>query len=98
MSKDLVIFNLINDFGMTKTEAARTLEIVQKSLFKAIVQNHRVTLMGFGSFTKKQRSPKMGRNPVTQEPVEIPAKILVKFNPSKVLDDLVNRQQGTRED
>jgi len=50
----------------------------------------KIEIRGFGSFRTRQRKPRMGRNPKTGERVEVPAKKIPFFKPSKELKDLVN--------
>src|SRR5262249_5693859 len=49
---------------------------------------------GFGSFRVRQRNARVGRNPKTGEKVEVPAKRVPYFKPSKELKDLIN-EDGT---
>jgi DNA-binding protein HU-beta len=44
-----------------------------------------VNIVGFGTFIKKQRKARMGRNPATREPVPIKASKTVRFKASQVL-------------
>jgi len=50
----------------------------------------KIEIRGFGSFRTRQRRPRVGRNPKTGERVEVPAKKIPFFKPSKELKDLVN--------
>ena len=52
----------------------------------------RAHLLGFGSFKVVKRAPRTGRNPRTNEKIEIPACSVVKFLPGKALKDAVNEQ------
>jgi DNA-binding protein HU-beta len=45
--------------------------------------------MGLGKFKVQNRKARVGRNPLTGEPVNIPAKTVVKFTVAKSLKDLV---------
>ena len=47
-------------------------------------------MRGFGSFRVRQRNARVGRNPKTGEKVEVPAKKVPYFKPSKELKDLIN--------
>ena len=47
-------------------------------------------IRGFGSFRTRQRNPRVGRNPKTGDRVEVPAKKIPFFKPSKELKDIVN--------
>jgi len=50
----------------------------------------KIEIRGFGSFRTRQRKARMGRNPKTGEKVEVPAKKIPFFKPSKELKDFVN--------
>ena len=50
----------------------------------------KIEIRGFGSFRTRQRKPRVGRNPKTGDRVDVPAKKIPFFKPSKELKDLVN--------
>ena len=52
---------------------------------KAMANRKQVTIFGFGTFQAKQSKAITGRNPNTQEPLEIPAKWRPKFHASKAV-------------
>ena len=52
----------------------------------------RFTYPGFGTFTKKRRNGRTGRNPQNGEPIEIPASTTVAFVPGQELRALINRK------
>jgi integration host factor subunit beta len=54
----------------------------------------KIEIRGFGSFRTRQRKPRVGRNPKTGDRVEVPAKKIPFFKPSKELKDLVNNSTG----
>jgi integration host factor subunit beta len=54
----------------------------------------KIEIRGFGSFRTRQRKPRVGRNPKTGDRVEVPAKKIPFFKPSKELKDLVNTGAG----
>jgi integration host factor subunit beta len=55
----------------------------------------KVEIRGFGSFRTRQRKARIGRNPKTGVRVDVPAKKIPYFNPSKELKDLVNTAAAT---
>lgn len=55
------------------------LENVQESLAKG----DNVQLVGFGTFQVKERAARVGRNPRTKEPINIPASKVPAFKPGK---------------
>lgn len=69
-------------------------EVVVDTVFDAVIQalqsGDKIEIRGFGSFRIRQRKPRTGRNPKTGEKVEVPAKRVPYFKPSKELRDLVN--------
>jgi integration host factor subunit beta len=69
-------------------------EVIVETLFDAVVEalkkDDKVEVRGFGSFRTRQRKPRTGRNPKTGVSVDVPAKRVPYFKPSKELRDLVN--------
>jgi integration host factor subunit beta len=59
-------------------------------IVKALRGGDKIEIRGFGSFRTRQRQPRIGRNPKTGTRVEVPAKKIPFFKPSKELKDLVN--------
>lgn len=58
----------------------------------ALASRDRIEIRGFGSFSLHQRPGRVGRNPKTGEPVQIPAKAVPHFKPGKELRERVNNQ------
>ncbi|HEX5413705.1 MAG TPA: HU family DNA-binding protein [Terriglobia bacterium] len=86
--------DLIEDVAR-KTELSRKdSEVVVDTIFEGIVKSLRggekIEIRGFGSFRTRHRNSRVGRNPKTGERVEVPAKDIPYFKPSKELKDLVN--------
>ncbi|MEE3216500.1 MAG: HU family DNA-binding protein, partial [Pseudomonadota bacterium] len=50
-----------------------------------------VSLIGFGTFTVRERAARTGKNPQTGQPLKIPASKTVAFKPGKGLKDAVAR-------
>ena len=50
----------------------------------------KLALVGFGSFTVKERAARDGRNPQTGETIKIPARRVVSFKPGSELKGAVN--------
>ncbi|MFY9589330.1 HU family DNA-binding protein [Rickettsia endosymbiont of Halotydeus destructor] len=74
------LINLMVDLGhsktdksLTKAEAERALDLVTRSILKAIEQGKGVSLIGFGSFEVQHRAARDGRNPKTGEKMRIAA-------------------------
>ncbi len=69
-------------------------EVIVETIFDAVIgalrRGDKIEIRGFGSFRIRQRNPRIGRNPKTGERVEVLAKKVPYFKPSKELRDLVN--------
>ncbi|MEZ2348593.1 HU family DNA-binding protein [Terriglobus sp. RCC_193] len=69
-------------------------EVIVDTFFEGIIDairgDEKVEIRGFGSFRIRQRNARIGRNPKTGDKVEVPAKRVPYFKPSKELRDLVN--------
>jgi integration host factor subunit beta len=70
-------------------EAASIVECILDSMVKAIEGGDKIELRGFGTFRTRQRPGRIGRNPKTGARVEVPAKRIPFFKPSKELRDAV---------
>lgn len=69
-------------------------EVIVDTIFDAVIgalkAGDKIEIRGFGSFRIRQRNPRIGRNPKTGAKVDVPAKRVPYFKPSKELRDLVN--------
>jgi integration host factor subunit beta len=85
---------LIDDVSRAVEMSRKDSEIIVETIFESIVKSLRagdkVEIRGFGSFRTRERKPRIGRNPKTGVRVEVPAKKIPYFKPSKELKDLVN--------
>ena len=85
---------LIEDVSQAAELSRKDSETIVETLFGSIVSSLRngdkIEIRGFGSFRTRQRKPRIGRNPKTGARVDVPAKKIPYFKPSKELKDLVN--------
>ncbi len=89
MNKGDLIDAVAAELGASKTDAAKAVEAVIASIAGGIKEDANVSIAGFGTFTRKDRAPRMGRNPATGLPIEIKASKTVGFRPSPALKDTV---------
>ena len=87
MNKGQLIEAVAAELGESKAGATRAVEAVINSITTGIKHDDGVTIVGFGSFQKRNRKPRTGRNPATGEPMEIAASTTVGFKPSQSLKD-----------
>ena len=87
--------DLIDEVSRLAELTRKDSEVVVETIFDSVVRSLRAgEIRGFGSFRTRQRKPRMGRNPKTGERVEVPAKKIPFFKPSKELKDMVNEGIG----
>jgi DNA-binding protein HU-beta len=67
--------------------AERTVNAVIDAIVDGLQKDGVVQLMGFGTFQVKERAARVGRNPATGAPLEIPASRTVNFRPGRALKD-----------
>ncbi len=90
MTKAEIIDQMATDAGITKVAAAAALNSFMEGVTKTLKKKDgKVTLVGFGTFSKIKRKARKGRNPQTGEPIKIKACNVVKFKPGKKLKDAV---------
>ena len=89
MNKQDLIKDIAERGEFTKADAEAALKAVQGAIAAVLVNGDKITLPGFGTFKVVETAARVGRNPKTGEPVEIPAKRKIKFNPTQALKDLV---------
>lgn len=79
----------------TRKESESVVETVFECVARALKRGEKVEIRGFGSFRTRQRRPRIGRNPKTGAKVNVAAKRVPYFKPSKDLKDLVNHPVGS---
>jgi integration host factor subunit beta len=90
--------DLIDEVSRIADLTRKDSEVIVESIFDSVVRSLRagdkIEIRGFGSFRTRQRKPRVGRNPKTGDRVEVPAKKIPYFKPSKELKDIVNTEHG----
>jgi len=73
-----------------KAAAGRAVDAVVEAITGALKEGDQVALVGFGTFSVKERAARTGRNPQTGAPIEIAAANIPSFKAGKALKDAVN--------
>jgi DNA-binding protein HU-beta len=90
MTKADLIEKMAKDAKISKVAAGTVLDSFMANVTKALKKkNGKVTLVGFGTFSKVRQKARKGRNPQTGEPIKIKARNVVKFKAGKALKDAV---------
>ncbi|WP_321472445.1 HU family DNA-binding protein [uncultured Paludibaculum sp.] len=90
MTKADLIEEVSRVVEFTRKESEVIVEAIFDSVVKALRDGDKIEIRGFGSFRTRQRQSRVGRNPKTGARVDVPAKRIPYFKPSKELKDLVN--------
>lgn len=94
MTKAELIEEVSRVVEMTRKDSEVIVEAIFDSVVRALRGNDKIEIRGFGSFRTRQRQPRVGRNPKTGARVDVPAKRIPFFKPSKELKDLVNHDSA----
>ena len=77
------------DTGLTKVQVSQVVDAMIEAMTRALAQDGKVEIRGFGNFRVRQRESRKARNPMTGEMVEVPAKRVSYFRPGKELKAIV---------
>jgi DNA-binding protein HU-beta len=87
LSKSQIASTLAEKAGLTKKQAAQILDEIAAMAYKNA--KNTFTLPGLGKLVLVNRKARVGRNPMTGEQIQIPAKRVVKFRVAKAAKDAI---------
>ncbi len=90
MNKSELIDAIADSADISKAAAGRAVDAVVESVTNALKGGDQVTLIGFGTFSVKDRAARTGRNPQTGAEIQIKAAKIPSFKAGKALKDAVN--------
>jgi len=90
LTKADLIEEVLNVTELPRKESETIVETIFESIIGALQKGEKIEIRGFGSFCTRERRGRVGRNPKTGEKVEVRAKKIPYFKPSKELKDFVN--------
>lgn len=90
MNKTELIDRIAESADISKASAARALDAALDAITASLRQADPVVLVGFGTFTVKERAARTGRNPQTGATIEIKAARVPGFKAGKALKDALN--------
>jgi DNA-binding protein HU-beta len=91
MNKSALVEEVQRNLGAecSKAHAEKVVNSVLQSIQTGLKKDREVQLVGFGTFQVKDRAARMGRNPQTNEPIQIKASRTVGFRAGSSLKDQV---------
>lgn len=87
MNKTELIKRIAENAGISQVDARKALDATFDSIKEALVNEEKVTLIGFGTFSVSVREAHKGVNPKTSEKIDIPTKKVAKFKAGAELAD-----------
>ncbi len=90
MNKAELIDAMADAADISKAAAGRALDGMVEAVTNALNEGDQVSLVGFGTFSVRERAARTGRNPQTGETINIKASKMPAFKAGKALKDAVN--------
>jgi DNA-binding protein HU-beta len=90
MNKSELIEAVASGADLSKADATRATDAVLEGISNALSQGDQVAIVGFGTFSVRERAARTGRNPQTGETINIKASKTPGFKAGKALKDAVN--------
>jgi DNA-binding protein HU-beta len=93
LNKAELVDVVAKEANTTKKDAENVINAMMEAIVKRVASGERVTLVGFGTFEARQRRARTGRNPKTNQPLQIPAKRVAGFRVGKEFGEAVNKRR-----
>jgi len=90
MTKNALVEFIAAKAGLTKADAGRALDAALEGIQSGLKKEGKVSLVGFGTFAAKKRAAREGINPLTKQPLKIPARTVATFKAGSKLKDALN--------
>ena len=95
MTKADLVDQVVALGDLTRRDGEVIVDTLFESIIGALKADDKIEVRGFGSFRTRKRNSRTGRNPKTGASVDVPAKRVPFFKPSKDLRDLVNPSEAS---
>ncbi len=92
MTKAELVSSIAEKVKMTKNDVENVLDSFLAVVTETLEKREEVRLVGFGSFTTRDRKATTARNPKTREPIQVEASVVPVFKPGKSLKLAVNNK------
>jgi DNA-binding protein HU-beta len=89
MTQSQVTVHLAEKVGITRKQAKSSLAELTGLVVRQLKKEGALRLAGLGNFRNRKSKARVGRNPATGEPINIPARTRLRFTPAKALKNAV---------
>ena len=94
MTKADLVRLVSTDTGIIRKDVAIAVDAFLEAIKDSLKEGKHIEIRGFGTFKLKTRKPRIGRNPKTDEKVDIPARVVPTFKFSKELKTEINESNS----
>lgn len=91
MNREELISEISKKTKVSKKDASLILSATLDSIQSSVKKGHKVTLVGFGTFSSKKRAARTGRNPQTGATLKIAAKTVPSFSAGKAFKSMLSK-------
>lgn len=91
MNKAELVVAVAEKTGLSRKDSEKAVNAAFDTITQVLSSGEKVQLVGFGAFEVKERGARVGRNPRTNEEIEIPASRVPSFKVGKALKDAVSK-------
>jgi integration host factor subunit beta len=91
VTKKEIVKEIADRANETQLKTKKIVQWTFDAIIETLMQEGRIELRNFGVFEVRRRKPRKARNPKTDEPVDVPAKNVVSFQPGKEMEDRVQK-------
>ena len=81
---------IYREVGLSRSESSRMVKMILGQISDTLVAGERVKISSFGTFSVRDKGPRMGRNPKTGEEVPIGPRRVLVFRPSRIMSKCVS--------
>jgi DNA-binding protein HU-beta len=92
MNKTDLVDQVAQRANLPKKQVDAVLSATTEEIMASVAEGEKVTLIGFGSFEKRERKAREGRNPKTGDKMKIPATSVPAFSAGKSFKETVQQQ------
>ena len=96
MNKLELVDHIASVAELTKVHAAQALDAMLEGIEKTLKKGEEVRLVGFGTFSVRERAAGKGRNPATGKEIKIAASRNARFKPGAKLKEALNKKSGKK--
>jgi DNA-binding protein HU-beta len=96
MNKLELVDHIATEAELTKVSAAAALEAVLEGIISTLKKGEEVRLVGFGTFSVRERAGGKGRNPATGKEIKIAASRNARFKPGAALKASLNKKSAKK--